>query len=390
MNKETSFIKAAFIFTMALTMTTAAYAVDACKDQMPQAAGNAHQVSGDKIGSISGTPWSFEQMYQGGNASMAYYDNGTFKANWSGVATYITSVGFKYNQPIDHKTQSYAADYRYGRTGNAQYGYIGVHGWAAEPEAEFFILDDWYSKPNEQYIGEKFGEIEVDGAKYTIHVFLRQQENNYLNQTSTFLQIFSVRESARSCGHIDISAHFKKWDERFTGQTKSLRGSKGGAAAQLKFGNVAELMLYTEVSGNATGSVDYTYVNIEENKLPESSSSEAESSSSTAESSSSEARSSSSTVESSSSKAEPSSSEAASSATEAPSSSSKEKTSALAHIRFTHTSKDLQIFDMQGRYLGMIPVHEDSDIQAAVKAHVQKPGAYLVKQNNTVRKIFVK
>ena len=33
MNKKTSFIKAAFIFAMALTMTTAAYAVDACKDQ---------------------------------------------------------------------------------------------------------------------------------------------------------------------------------------------------------------------------------------------------------------------------------------------------------------------------------------------------------------------
>lgn len=63
-------------------------------------------------------------------------------------------------------------------------------------QVEYYIVDDWYSQPNEQYIGAKFGEITVDGAKYTIHAFLRQEEPSKTG-TSTFLQIFSVRQTPR-------------------------------------------------------------------------------------------------------------------------------------------------------------------------------------------------
>jgi hypothetical protein len=243
--------------------------VDPCNDQMPTAAGSAHQVSGNKTGDISGTPWGFEQWSGGGSNSMTYYDNGTFEANWSNNQDYLTRVGFRYgdNGPgVDHNTKHYAVDYRYTKTGSAQYGYIGVYGWTVNPQVEYYIVDDWYSKPNEQYIGEKFGEIEVDGAKYTIHAFLRQQETSPWG-TMTFLQIFSVRQTPRQCGHIDISAHFKKWDELFTGQTKQLRGSKGGGSTQLKFGKVTEVTLMTEAGGNATGSVEYTYFNMTDEAL---------------------------------------------------------------------------------------------------------------------------
>ena len=243
--------------------------VNPCNDQMPTAAGSAHQVSGNKTGDISGTPWGFEQWSGGGSYSMTYYDNGTFKANWSNNQDYMTRVGFRYgnNDPVDHTTRHYAVDYRYTKTGSAQYGYIGVYGWTVNPQVEYYIVDDWYSKPNEQYIGEKFGEIEVDGAKYTIHAYLRQQETSPWG-TTTFLQIFSVRQTPRQCGHIDISAHFKKWDELFTGQTKQLRGSKGGGSAQLKFGKVTEVTLMTEAGGSATGSVEYTYFNMTDEALP--------------------------------------------------------------------------------------------------------------------------
>ena len=56
-------------------------------------------------------------------------------------------------------------------------------------------MDDWYSKPSEQYVGEKFGEITVDGAKYSIHAFLRQQEPSK-SGTSTFVQFFSFVHDA--------------------------------------------------------------------------------------------------------------------------------------------------------------------------------------------------
>ena len=278
---------AGFGLALTLGLAVSAYAADACNDNMGHS-GNGRQVSGNSVGSISGTPWGFEQWYQGGNASMTYYDNGTFKANWSGSSDYLTRVGFQYNgNGISHTTKSFAVDYKYTKSGSAQYGYIGVYGWTKNPETEYYIVDDWFSKPSEQYVGEKFGEITVDGAKYTIHAFLRQQEPSK-SGTSTFVQFFSIRETPRQCGHIDISAHFKKWDELFTGQNKQLRGSKGGGSASLKFGNVTEVMLMTEAGGNATGSVDYTYFNMVDNASPSPTSSTSKSSSSVAKSSSSQ------------------------------------------------------------------------------------------------------
>ena len=285
-------MKKSYLAVMGLTVlmgfATSAFAADACNDNMGHS-GNGTQVSGNRVGPISGTPWGYEQWYQGGNASMTYYSNGTFKANWSGSGDYLTRVGYQYNgNGISHKTKNFAVDYKYQKTGSAQYGYIGVYGWTKNPETEYYIVDDWFSKPSENYVGEKFGEITVDGAKYTIHAFLRQSEPSK-SGTSTFVQFFSIRETPRQCGHIDISAHFKKWDELFTGQTKQLRGSKGGASASLKFGNVTEVMLMTEAGGNATGSVDYTYFNMTDNaqSSPTSSSSAPKSSSSVAKSSSS-------------------------------------------------------------------------------------------------------
>lgn len=272
---------------MTLGLAVSAFAADACNDNMGHT-GNGSQVSGNRVGSINGTPWGYEQWYQGGNASMTYYSNGTFKANWSGSSDYLTRVGYQYNgNGISHKTKNFAVDYKYTKSGNAQYGYIGVYGWTKNPETEYYIVDDWFSKPSEQYVGEKFGEITVDGAKYSIHAFLRQQEPSK-SGTSTFVQFFSIRETPRQCGHIDISAHFKKWDELFTGQQKQLRGSKGGGSASLKFGNVTEVMLMTEAGGNATGSVDYTYFNMVDNATPSpTSSASPKSSSSVAKSSSS-------------------------------------------------------------------------------------------------------
>lgn len=257
--KFSSLVKAGAVLAFGLAATSA-FAANACTDQMGHV-GSGHTIGNNQTGSISGTPWGFEQWSGGGNQSMTYYDNGTFKANWSNNQDYLARVGFRYgdNGPgVDHTTKHYTVDYKYTKTGSAQYGYIGVYGWTVNPQVEYYIVDDWYSQPNEQYVGAKFGEITVDGATYTIHAFLRQQEPSKTG-TSTFLQIFSIRKSARQCGHIDISAHFNKWDELFHGQTAQLRGSKGGGSTQLKFGKVTEVMLMNEAGGNASGSVDYTY-----------------------------------------------------------------------------------------------------------------------------------
>ncbi len=263
--RNISLIKYGLVLGLSV-LTTNIFAADPCTDNMGHS-GNGTNVSGNQTGSISGTPWGFEQWYQGGNASMTYYSNGTFKANWSGSSDYLTRVGYRYGDGgsgVDHKTKKYGVSYKYTKTGSAGYGYIGIYGWTAQSKVEYYIVDDWFSKPSEQYIGKKFGSITVDGGTYSIHAYLRQNEPSKAG-TSTFVQFFSVRDNPRQCGYIDISAHFRKWDELFTGQTAQLSGSKGGGSATLKLNNLTEVMLMCEAGGNASGSVDYTYFNMTDN-----------------------------------------------------------------------------------------------------------------------------
>ncbi|MBQ7516918.1 MAG: glycoside hydrolase family 11 protein [Bacteroidales bacterium] len=209
--------------------------------------GSAHTVSGNRTGTISGTSWCFEQWAESsGQYSMTYYDNGTFKANWSNCSDYLVRVGFKYNG-IDYRTKNFIADYQYTKTGNAGYGYVGAYGWTQDPIVEFYIVDDWYgNQPSAGgYVGQKKGELTVDGATYAIYYNTRANMPTPFGNGKDFLQILSVRKSARHQGRIHISAHFGKWEE-----------------LGLQLGKLTEVSLLTEAGTNAVGTIEYTYFNL--------------------------------------------------------------------------------------------------------------------------------
>jgi hypothetical protein len=58
--------------------------------------------------------------------------------------------------------------------------------------------------------------------------------------TATFVQFFSVRQTARQCGHISISQHFAEW-----------------ASLGLTLGNMEEARMLVEVGGGS-GTIDFT------------------------------------------------------------------------------------------------------------------------------------
>ena len=190
--------------------------IDACKDQMGHE-GKETKTQGQNNQSVTGnvgsSPYHYEIWYQGGNNSMSFYDNGTYKASWNGTNDFLARVGFKYNEkqtydelgPID-------AYFKWSKSGNAGgYNYIGIYGWTVDPLVEYYIVDDWFSEPGPNLLGQKKGEFQVDGATYEIY---QNQRNNApsIKGNQTFPQYFSKRKGARSCGHIDITAHFKKWE----------------------------------------------------------------------------------------------------------------------------------------------------------------------------------
>ena len=326
--------------------------IDACKDQM------GHEGSGkvdngrdnqSATGNVGSSPYHYEIWYQGGNNSMTSYDNGTFTAKWSGTNDFLARVGFKYNEdktyeelgPID-------AYFNWKKSGNAGgYNYIGIYGWTVDPLVEYYIVDDWFSEPGPNLLGQKKGEFTVDGATYEVY---QNQRNNApsIKGTKTFPQFFSKRKGARSCGHIDVTAHFKKWE------------SMG-----MKMGKMYEAKVLVE-AGGGSGSFDVSYFKMTDKAHPLPTP-EVSSSSEAPKSSASQPKSSSAT---------------------APKSSGTEALHTTMRVQFT--SGNFQVFDMQGRYLGNMKVEAGASVNEVLKANFKSSGIYMVKQGNYMQRFSVK
>lgn len=267
----------ALILSLALSLTCtlnveSVNAQDPCSASMGHI-GTPKTINGNNTERVNGTLLMYSQWADPGNGStLTYYDNYTFQAEWNNVKEYQLEFGFNYTENVNPKTQSFAFDYSYTKeTNKAMYGYIGVHGWTLIPMVEYYIIDDWYgSKPTESALGKKVGELEVDGAKYAIYA--NWQNNMPSNQGyDSFVQINSIRESPRQCGHINISAHFNKWAELFYGQEMSIPDIKSSTpiTVHIELGDINQLNVYHSIGGIGSsltsGTIDYTYVKLDDN-----------------------------------------------------------------------------------------------------------------------------
>ena len=197
------------------------------------------------------TGWEGDIRYEGGNNSVTYYDNGTFKASWSATGDYCMGVGYYYgiDSGINPEDMQYDCYFRHTKSGSAgSYNYIGIHGWTVYPLVEFYIVDDWFNKPVPGLLGMRKGEFTIDGDNYEIYTNQRAQQPTIVG-TSTFPQYYSVRESARESGHIDVSAHFKIFESLGMG-----------------LGEIYELKYFIE-SGGGSGSLDCTYLFLSDGKF---------------------------------------------------------------------------------------------------------------------------
>ena len=410
-NKFLEVTKVALFFGIAIGLATPAFA-DACSEQGGHT-GNGTTTRGQNNSSVTGnignSGYHYEIWYQGGNNSMTYYNDGTFSAEWNGSNDFLARVGFKYNSTQTHDQIGYfTADYKFTKSGNASYSYIGIYGWTQNPLVEYYIVDDWFSKPSPQYLGTKKGEITVDGDTYDIYTYTRVNQPS-IEGTSTFPQFFSVRRNARQCGHIDITAHFKKWGE-----------------VGLKLGKMYEVKVLAEAGGGATGKIDFTYFKMS-NKgspsdsegqtqvTPKSSSSRRSVSSASVRLSSSSRRS----HRSSSSVAAPVSSSrnfwpdripSSSSVAVEPAPISSEVSGAVSSSsivgimpvsssiaieavvdaipemgQIQDGSSEYQVFDMQGRLLGVVTKAAGMNLDDAIVAKFGRSGVYMVKDGSKVK-----
>ena len=199
-------------------------------------------------GNVAGGGYSYELWSSGvGSGSMTVYGvDAQFSAKWTNVGDFLGRVGLGWSS-----TQTYSqigtisADFAETKTGSAGgYSYIGIYGWSENPLHEYYIVDDWYgARP---VPGTVVGTFTVDGGTYDVLTHTQVNQPS-IQGTATFVQFWSVRKTARTCGHISISQHFAEW-----------------ASLGMQLGDMEEARILVEVGGGS-GSIDFTNADVKVN-----------------------------------------------------------------------------------------------------------------------------
>jgi hypothetical protein len=184
----------------------------------------------------------------GSGCMNVYGVDATFSATWTGVGDLLARIGWAFDgtKPPD-KIGTIASDFAESKTGNTGMVYVGIYGWFVSPLLrEYFIIDDWGStKPAGVTSSDgsppiKVGTITADGDTYDVWKDTQANKPAITGDLQTFDQYFSVRHTARQCGHISISDHFSQW-----------------AALGLPIGDLEEAKLFV-VAQHSTGTIDFT------------------------------------------------------------------------------------------------------------------------------------
>jgi endo-1,4-beta-xylanase len=162
----------------------------------------------------------------------------TFKADWSSAGDFLARVGLGFDKTkTPAQIGTISSDFAETKTGSASYSFIGIYGWSVSPLHEYYIVEDWFGSPPAP--GPKVGTITVDGGAYDVLTHTQTNQPS-IQGTATFQQFFSVRQTARTCGHISISEHFSQWTN-----------------LGLQLGNLEEARILVEAGGNASGNINF-------------------------------------------------------------------------------------------------------------------------------------
>ena len=311
-----------------------AFAQDFCNTAAHS--GESTVVTSNDINDIGS--YNYELWADAGNNSATFYTDGSFSCEFSNVNDYLCREGIRYGMnsglkytDLGHLYADFKlTDPKFSTYSNVTYSYIGVYGWSQDPLIEWYIVDNWSPyRPN--WIGKSTegcdecglrGSITVDGATYEVYVD-KVQRGSIEGDNTPFTQYFSVRKSKRSCGTIDITAHFDGW--------KSLGLELGNSMYEAKV--LGEAGQYPE-NGNASGTIDFAYAKVYTGEA---------------------------------------------------------STTALHAPKFAAISnQNLQVFDMQGKFLGTVSITQGASLNKAIKNKFHNAGVYMVKQGSAMKSVSVK
>jgi hypothetical protein len=202
--------------------------------------GGTQHCSSNASGNV-GSGYSYTIWSSGSGGCVTPYGVGAaFKATWNSSGDFLARVGLALGSSKTYdQLGALTADFAETKTGTAGgYSYVGIYGWSVSPLVEYYIIDDWYgSRPNP---GTKVGTVDLDGGSYDILTHTQTNQPAITGGNATFPQFWSLRKTARQCGHISITEHFKAWTK-----------------AGMVLGKMEEAKVLVEVGGG-TGSIDFT------------------------------------------------------------------------------------------------------------------------------------
>ena len=187
---------------------------------------------------LRGSPYGYEMWSQGGNDNKLIWfgpnqrGGAAFRVEWNYPNDFLGRVGYFWGNGGRYTEYgNMYADFNYTRSlrGTAGgYSYIGIYGWARNPDAEkaeerlveYYIVEDWFGNQWQMDTtpittnstgGSVLGSFTMDGAVYNVVKNVRIQKAS-IDGTRTFTQYFSIRQTPRKSGTVSITEHFKQWE----------------------------------------------------------------------------------------------------------------------------------------------------------------------------------
>lgn len=187
---------------------------------------NAQMPSGGQLRSGNGTGGqgnlAWEIWSNTSQGELTTYSVPAFIASWNNSGGYLGRLGYEWGgfqgNPVPHDQRGeIRAQFVARKTGTAGgYSYIGMYGWTTNPCVEWYVVDDSYNTnmPINPGNTTNEGDIDVDGGTYVVYTRpTTGSGGTRCSGATNWIQYYSVRRTARACGIISLSEHFRKWEE---------------------------------------------------------------------------------------------------------------------------------------------------------------------------------